>query len=475
MGTRHLPAQRRNILPAGDQGKTMTAHIREVRDEYDTPEVPHSHEAESAVLGSCIIDRDVIIHVANVLKPRDFRDRDNAIIYRAILRLYRNRIPCDFATIVDQLERDGDLVSIGGVETITARMNAVPTAVHANHYANIVLRYARQRRLIEAGNRIAELAYDSTRDPDELEEEASEVFRSAIGNAYERDWITLADAVSQFEASLQNESDLIIPTGFYDLDNRVLNGGLVPGEMTVIAARTGMGKSALALQLINEIASQQGRHIALVSLEMSIKQIVGRLAAINNNIDMRYIRKLARIKKMQQSDWDEVIQAMGELSNRQVRILTNRNLSASNLTAKVTRLHATHPVQCLIVDYLQLMRGTGKKESARYLEVGEISAALKGIALDLDIPVIALSQLSRAIENRGDDAEPRLSDLRESGNIEQDADNVIFLHRTKDAPVDKVSDAALIVAKQRDGITDTVNVLWNPITTKFLNAARMDQ
>lgn len=426
---------------------------------------PHSIENEQAVLGSLLIERDAIISVAPLLTAGDFYRSDHQQLYRAIRQLYDRRIPADLLTVQSELERMGAQCRDSAMTYMLELMNYVPTAVHAPYYAAEVHKSAVQRRYIEAGKTIVRLAWQNNVDVDELMVHASEALSKATVSGVTQDYVSLSEAVSLMWDDLNNEKRAAraVRSGYHRLDRQI--GGFYPGQEIVIGARPGVGKSAFGIQLAYQISIKEGRPAGFISLEMSETAIVERLVAIVSQVNMHDYKNQAR------TDWQEqrVTDAAGVVSNGKLQIVRKRNGSLATVLAQARDLHARYGIECLIVDYLQLM--TGSRRENRTQDVSEISRGLKLLAMELEIPVIALSQLNRDIEHRGADAVPKLSDLRESGSIEQDADIVIFPHRqiltSKLQPAQQ--EASFVIAKHREGPGGFCDMWWKPATAQFVD------
>jgi replicative DNA helicase len=390
--------------------------------------IPNNIEAEQAVLGALLIDPDAIIKVVPILHTEDFYLEKHAWIFEAIFALHERREPVDFLTVVAELERRDKINAVGGAAYITALINAVPTAIHVEHYARLVERLATQRRLITAAGNIAQIAYDSAEDLDEMINHAEETLFAVAQRRISRDLISMRVAVDQFMDHLdyvqRHQGELLgVPSGFIDLDK--LLGGFQPSDLIIVAGRPGSGKTSFALSIMQTAAAQYKKRIALFSLEMSAEQLVQRLVASMGEIDSQGLR----LGKIGDEDYARLVRATGELSELPIFIDDSAALTPTEIRAKARRLRAEHGVDLIIIDYLQLMTVRGRPEN-RVQEISQISRQLKELARELHVPVVALSQLSRAVESRLDHR-PQLADLRESGSIEQDADVVIFIFREK--------------------------------------------
>ncbi len=373
---------------------------------------PNNIEAEQAVLGALLIDPDAIIKVVPILHAEDFYLEKHTWIFEAIFALHEHREPIDFLSVVSELERHGKLNDAGGAAYITALINAVPTAIHIEHYARLVERLATQRRLISAAGDIAGIAYDSGEDIETTIDRAEEIIFGVAQRRMSRDLIPIRVAVDQFIDHLdyvqKHQGELLgVPTGFADLDR--LLGGFQPSDLIIVAGRPGSGKTSFALAIMQTAASKYRKRVALFSLEMSAEQLVQRLVASMGNIDSQNLR----LGKIGDADYPKLVQATGELSEMSIFIDDSAALTPIEVRAKARRLQSEHGLDMVIIDYLQLMTVRGRIEN-RVQEISQISRQLKELARELHIPVVALSQLSRAVEAR-QDHRPQLADLRESG------------------------------------------------------------
>ncbi len=429
---------------------------------------PHNLEAEEAILGSLLIDPDAIIRVATFLSPDDFYVERHGWVYAAIRDLHERREPADLVTLTDELERRSQLGEVGGSAYLTGLINATPTSIHVEYYARIVERTAVLRRLIDAAGQIARLAYQDTEDAAEVVDRAEEIIFGVSSQRVDRDLRPIRQVLDKFydriEYLHEHRGEIIgIPTGLADLDK--LLGGLQRSDMVVMAGRPGMGKTSLALSVALQAARRHQKRIALFSLEMSDEQLVQRLVSAETGIDSQRIR-LGDIKE---DEWATFIQATNLLSNTQIFIDDTPAISALELRTKARRLHAEHGLDLLIVDYLQLMRGDSRSEN-RQQEISFISRSIKALARELNIPILALSQLSRQVESRHD-KRPMLSDLRESGSIEQDADVVLFIYRDElyNPDTEFPNIAEIIVSKHRSGPTGIFSVYFKKNLAQFVD------
>ena len=432
---------------------------------------PQNIEAEQSVLGSLLIDPDAIIKIGSFLKAEDFYREAHQIIYRAILALHERRLPADFVTVTDELVRQGQLDLVGGPAYLTSLINLVPTSVHVEHYGRIVERTGLMRRLITAASEIAALAYEEREESDEIIDQAERILFDVSQRRLNKSLVPISDVVKTYYDHIEylvehRDETLGVPTGFLDLDR--LLGGLQPSDLIIIAARPGVGKSSLATSIASNVALRSNGVVAIFTLEMSAEQLVQRMIASQTGIDSQRLR-LGRIEDL---EWEQFTRASGVLSEAAIFIDDSPSPSPMEIRTKSRRLAAEYDLDLIIIDYLQLMQAGDRRSENRVQEISYISRALKGLARELNVPVIALSQLSRAVEAR-QDKRPVLSDLRESGSIEQDADIVMFIYRDEmyDEDSDRANIADIIVAKHRNGPTDTVALRFEPKLTKFADLA----
>ena len=435
---------------------------------------PQSIEAEQSVLGSVLIDRDAVVEVAEFLRPDDFYRPSNGLIYAAMLELFERREPVDIVTVAEVLERNGQLDTIGGRTYLSGLSNQTPTAVHAVQYARIVERKAVLRNLIAAAGKIAQVGYQDPADVQEAIDRAeSELFavskeRVSVGFSHLRSLLHAAyDRLDYLHAHRGEISG--VASGFKDLD--ALTTGFQRSDLVILAARPSVGKTSFALNIAEHAAVHEKRTVGLFSLEMSKEQLVLRLLSSVANIDSKNLRS----GFLEEMDFARLAPAMNSLSEAPIYIDDTPNIGAMELRTKARRLQAEAGLDLLVVDYLQLMQATtNSRDANRVQEVSEISRGLKGLARELNIPVIALSQLSRQPEMR-ESKEPRLSDLRESGAIEQDADLVMFLWREKERGADDQDmDGEVInlqLAKHRNGPTGRVQLWFKKRQTRFVSYA----
>jgi len=431
--------------------------------------LPQNIEAECGVLGSIIIDPEAIVQVAEFLFPDDFYRDAHRTIYEVILQLYEQREPADFITICDELERRNKLENVGGASYITSLINQVPTSGNVEYYGRIVERNAILRRLIEAAGQIAAIAYQEE-DADIALDKAEQLIFHISQRHARSDFSLLRDILSEYMNKLdqlhERRGTIVgVPTGFTDLDH--LMGGLQKSDLIILAARPAVGKTSLALTMAHNTAIKHQRSVAIFSLEMSKEQLVQRLLSMDAGIDQQRLRT----GWIEDDEWERIVFAMGTLSEANIWIDDTAGISTVEMRSKARRLQAEHGIDLIIVDYLQLMQsmsGSGKRNENRVQEISEISRNLKGLARELNVPVLALAQLSRAVESRQSKV-PQLSDLRESGSIEQDADIVMFIYRDDvyNPETERKNIADIIIAKHRNGPVGEVSLYFQASQTRF--------
>ncbi len=429
---------------------------------------PQNIEAEQSVLGSLLIDPDAILKVTTFLRPEDFYRETHGLVYQAIIDLHERRQPADFVTLCDELERGGQLEQVGGAGYLTSLLNAVPTSVHAQHYGRIVERTATLRRLISAASEISSMAYDRADEEDKILDQAEQLIFGVAQRSIERELVPLRTILSDYYDRIQylyehRGQTVGVPTGFFDLDR--LLGGFQQADLIIVAGRPGTGKTSLALTVADFASRRHGLCIAIFSLEMPRQQVVQRLVSGATGIESQRLRT----GDINEEELAQVARAMGELSETSIYMDDTPAIAPMELRAKVRRLQAEHPIDLIIVDYLQLMQAGIRMEN-RVQEVSYISRQLKSLAIELNVPVVACSQLSRAVEARVD-KRPVLSDLRESGSIEQDADVVMFIYRDEmyDENTFKPNIADIMVAKHRNGPTGQISLRFVKELAKFAN------
>ncbi|MEK7184224.1 MAG: replicative DNA helicase, partial [Patescibacteria group bacterium] len=421
---------------------------------------PQAIESEESVLGAILLDNDAMIKVADVLQIDDFYRPDHQAIYSACITLYEKRMPIDVVTLTDELERAKQLKNIGGASVLATLTSKVPTAAHAAHYAEIVHEKAILRRIITAASTITELGYKEDRPGDEIVDECERLIFKVAENSIKQDFEPVKEIlIRSFERIDELHRDRGktrgVPTGFKDLDN--LLSGLQASDLIIIAARPSMGKTSFALNMAQYAAVQQKLPVGFFSLEQSKDQLIDRLVAGEANVDSWKLRT----GNLANEDFERLNYAMGMLADAPLFIDDVPNMTVMDVRTKARRLQAEHGLSMIVIDYLQLMQGRQTKDANRVQEISDISRGLKGIARELNVPVIALSQLSRAVEQRPNKI-PLLSDLRESGSIEQDADIVMFIYREDyyNPETEKKNIAEIHIRKHRNGPVGQIELFF---------------
>ncbi|GAA3641987.1 replicative DNA helicase [Asaccharospora irregularis] len=420
---------------------------------------PHSVESEQSILGSILLDKDAIITVTETIKPGDFYKEAHKIIYECMLSLNNKGEPIDLITLTEELKNQGYLNDVGGISYITSLSTIVPTTSNVKYYADIVKDKSVLRKLIKASNDIISLGYDGTTKIqdvlDKAEKKIFDISQEKTSDDFKPINLVLMDTYDMIENLYTNKSDVTgITTGFKDLNKKI--NGLQRTDLVLIAARPAMGKTAFSLNLVQNAALKGDASVAVFSLEMSKEQLVQRMLSSQSNVELKKIKT----GTLNNNDWPRIIDAMAVLSEAKIHIDDTPGITISELRSKCRKLKIEKGLDLILIDYLQLMEGEGNNES-RQQEISKISRSLKKIAKELDCPVVALSQLSRAPEQRADHR-PMLSDLRESGAIEQDADIVMFLYRDEYYHPDSESKniGEIIIAKNRHGETGAVELVW---------------
>lgn len=432
---------------------------------------PHDAEAEQAVLSSMFLDGEAVAQALEILHSDDFYRPDYKMVFQAAEALFNSGKPVDVITIKSKLEEKGVFEQVGGLPFLVSISTAVGSSVNVKHYANIVEEKALLRKLIKTSGEIAQISYEGKEDVNQIIEKAEKSIFDIVKNRHTEEFSHIRDVtVASFEKieQIYNSKGKItgVPTGFVDFDAKT--AGLQKSDLILLAARPSMGKTAFALNIAQNAAIRHGISTAIFSLEMSKEQLVNRMLCSEAMMDAQKLRT----GELVDTDWPILIQAMGPLSQAPIYIDDTPGISPMEIRAKCRKLKLEKGLGLILIDYLQLMSGSGRNDS-RQQEISEISRSLKAVAREMEAPVIALSQLSRACEQRADHR-PMLSDLRESGAIEQDADVVAFLYRDEYyfPDSDKKGQAELIIAKQRNGPTGTVDLTWLGQYTKFGNAMR---
>lgn len=432
---------------------------------------PHNIEAEQAVLGAILLDNDIIADVVEILKPEDFYRESHGIIYRTILELYDRNQPADLITVTDELNQRKLLEKVGGAAYLTSLVAGVNSISNVQHYCKIIEEKAVMRKLIVASSEIMDSGYSESDDVESIldiaEQKIFDIAQSRNRQPFTHIKDILIETIDRIDELYKNKGKIIgLPSGFVDLDMKT--SGFQPSDLILIAARPSMGKTAMAMNIVEYVAVKQKVPVMVFSLEMSKQQLTQRLLCSLSMVDSHRLR----MGDLTEEDWPKLAAAVGILADAPIYIDDTPAITTMEMRAKCRRLKLEKGLGLVVIDYLQLMQSNKKAES-RQQEVSEISRSLKALAREIDVPVIALSQLSRAPETRSDHR-PMLSDLRESGSIEQDADIVMFLYRDDyyNPDTDKKNIAEVIIAKQRNGPTGTVELAWLGQYTKFANIAR---
>lgn len=437
--------------------------------------LPHSIEAEQAVVGAMLMDKDAIIVASEIITKDDFYQTAYGVIFGAIVEIANEGKPVDLITLQSRLKEKDVPAEISSLEFVRDLVAAVPTSANVKYYAEIVAEKAVLRRLIKETEEIGNMCYLGKESTESIMESTEKkIFKLLQGND-RADFVPIKqvvlNALDKIEkASKSGGSVTGIPTGFIDLDYKT--AGLQPSDLILIAARPSMGKTAFALNIAQHVAFKQNKTVAIFSLEMSKEQLVNRLFALEAQVDAQSLRT----GNLKDADWEKLIESAGIIGRSNLLIDDTAGISIRELRKKCRKFKLEHNLDLIIIDYLQLMSGqtdSKRASESRQNEVAEISRALKGIARELNVPVIALSQLSRAVEQRTEHR-PMLSDLRESGSIEQDADVVMFIYREDyyKPDTDRKNIAEIIIAKQRNGSLGTTELTWLPQYTKFANHMR---
>ena len=430
---------------------------------------PHDIDAEQAVLGSMLTDKDAVNAAIETLKEDAFYREDNKAIYQAIINLYSKSEPIDIITLKDELESMDKFEQVGGYEYLASLPDKVPTTANVQKYIKIVEEKAILRKLIKTANEIIELGYDPAEDVEDIMDNAEKKIFDIMQSKNQKGYTPIKDVLVESFTKLEElynrkQHITVVPTGFAELDYKT--AGLHGSELILVAARPAMGKTAFALNIATNAALRGNAPVAIFSLEMSKDQLVNRILCSEAMVDSNKVRT----GKLEEDDWVKLAGAIGPLSESEIYIDDTPGISVMEIRTKCRKLKMEKNIGLVVIDYLQLVQGSNKRQASREQEISEISRSLKILAKEINVPVIALSQLSRAVEQRPDHR-PMLSDLRESGAIEQDADIVMFLYRDDyyNKESEKKDIAEVIIAKQRGGQTGTVELLWMGNYTKFVN------
>ncbi len=432
--------------------------------------MPNSLEAEQSVVGSMIMDKDAIVTAMEMLNTEDFYHVQYGIIFDAMIELYNKSLPVDLITLQNRLKEKDVPPEVASLEFVRDLLTAVPTSANIRYYAQIVKDHALRRKIIKLNEELENECYLGRESVDTVMDiMEKKVFDTISARGGGNDYVPIRKVVMNALEKIENAAKASgtvtgIPTGFIDLDYRT--AGLQPSDLILIAARPSMGKTAFVLNIAQYVAFHENMCTAIFSLEMSKEQLVNRLFSLESRVDAQALRT----GNLSDTDWEKLIEGAGTIGNSELIIDDTPGISIAEMRSKCRKYKLEHDLKLIIIDYLQLMSGSGKSSDSRQQEIADISRSLKALARELSVPVIALSQLSRAVEQRPDHR-PMLSDLRESGAIEQDADVVMFIYRddyyNHDSEMKGISE--IIIAKQRNGPIGTVNLVWLPQYTKFAN------
>ena len=432
--------------------------------------LPHSVEAEQSVIGSMLMDREAIIAASEIITGADFYQHQYGVMFESMVELFNEGKPVDLVTLQNRLREKDVPPEVSSLDFVRDIMTSVPTSVNVKSYANIVREKAVLRRLIKVNEEIENLCYGGRDKLEDIlahtEKSVFDLLQSRGGGEFVPIRQVALNVLEKIEAASKSNSTVTgIPTGFIDLDYRT--SGFQPSDFILIAARPSMGKTAFVLNLAHNMTIKDKKTVAIFSLEMSKEQLVNRLLAMESRVDSQTLRT----GNLSDSDWDQVVESSGIIANTKLLLDDTPGITVAELRSKCRKFKLEHGLDCIMIDYLQLMSGSGaRKGDSRQQEISDISRSLKALARELNVPVIALSQLSRACESRTDHR-PMLSDLRESGAIEQDADIVMFLYRdeyyNKDSPSKGITE--VIIAKQRNGPIGTVELVWMGDLCRFGN------
>ena len=433
---------------------------------------PQNLDAEMSLLGAVLIDEETLADISEHVKQHDFYDKRHGLIYDAMMRLYEKHKPVDLLTLTEELKKKNDIETIGGSAYLTELTNYVPTAAHAEAYAELVQQKAIRRRLIKASAEISEMGFDEETSTEQLLEAAEAELFSVSDQSLKQDLVSiesiLTESFDRMEELHRNKGQLRgVRTGYRDLDN--MTAGLQRSDLIILAARPAMGKTTLVTNLAYNVATIAKQPVLFFSLEMSKEQLVDRMLADASGVDSWNIRT----GNLSDDDFSKLSDAMGEMAEAPIFIDDTPGVSVLEMRTKARRAAHEQPLGLIIIDYLQLMQGSGRDNGNRVQEVSEISRGLKLLARELNVPVIALSQLSRSVESRSPQV-PQLSDLRESGSIEQDADIVMFIYREEyyNPETDRKQITDLIIAKHRNGPTGKIELFFHPERLRFMSLDR---
>lgn len=434
--------------------------------------LPHSMEAEQSVIGSMIMDREAIIVASEIVLGDDFYNKQYGVVFDTMVELNDEGKPVDLVTLQDRLKEKDVPPEVSSLEFIRDLITAVPTSANIKHYANIVAEKATLRRLIRINEEIANTCYVGKESLEDILSDTEKRIFDLVQRRNTGEFVPIRqivmNAMDSIEKASHNKGNATgVATGFLDLDYRT--AGMQPSDLILVAARPSMGKTAFVLNIAQYVAFKQAKTVAIFSLEMSKEQLVNRLFSMESKVDSQHLRT----GNLSDVEWEKLIESAGAIGKSNLIIDDTPGISISELRSKCRKYKLEHNLEMIIIDYLQLMSGSGRSTDSRQQEISDISRSLKALARELHVPVIALSQLSRAVEQRPDHR-PMLSDLRESGAIEQDADVVMFIYRDDyyNKDTEKKGIAEIIIAKQRNGPIGTVELVWLPDFTKFANLQR---
>lgn len=434
--------------------------------------LPHSIEAEQSVIGSMIMDREAITVASEIIAGEDFYSKQYGVLFDTMVELNDEGKPVDLVTLQDRLKEKDVPPEVSSLEFIRDLITAVPTSANIKYYAGIVAEKATLRRLIRLNEEIANTCYVGKENLEVILEDTEKRVFELVQRRNTGDFVPIRqvvmNAMDKIERASKTQGNVTgIATGFLDLDFRT--AGMQPSDLILIAARPSMGKTAFVLNIAQHVAFKLDQTVAIFSLEMSKEQLVNRLFSLESRVDSQHLRT----GNLSDAEWEKLIESAGVIGKSNLIIDDTPGISISELRSKCRKYKLEHNLQMIIIDYLQLMSGSGRNSDSRQQEISDISRSLKALARELNVPVLALSQLSRAVEQRPDHR-PMLSDLRESGAIEQDADVVMFIYRDDyyNKDTDKKGIAEIIIAKQRNGPIGTVELVWLPDYTKFANMER---
>ncbi|MGN1145066.1 MAG: replicative DNA helicase [Acetatifactor sp.] len=433
--------------------------------------LPHSVEAEQSVIGSMIMDREAIVAASEIITGEDFYNKQYGILFETMIELNDEGSPVDLVTLQNRLREKDVPPEVSSLEFVRDLVTAVPTSANIKYYATIVSEKSVLRKLIRLNEEIANTCYAGKENLEFILEDTEKKVFQLVQKRNNGEFVPIRqvvmNAMDKIEKAAKNKGSVTgIATGFTDLDYRT--AGMQPSDLVLIAARPSMGKTAFALNIAQHVAFKQNRTVAIFSLEMSKEQLVNRMFSLESNVDAQKLRT----GQLNDQEWERLIESAGIIGKSNLIIDDTPGISVSELRSKCRKYKLEHNLSMIIIDYLQLMTGSGRTDS-RQQEISDISRSLKAVARELSVPVLALSQLSRAVEQRPDHR-PMLSDLRESGAIEQDADVVMFIYRDDyyNHDTDKKGVSEIIIAKQRNGPIGTVELAWLPEYTKFANLER---